>query len=109
MASARQLAEVLGDAESALETINVLGNPFIGAEGWSILQEAAHAGSVKSLCGLSARQTTVDFSRLKLGLSDYTMLAAEFTCEFFRGVDRIDLGDALGPVVATLLSSEALA
>ena len=70
----------------------MLGNPFIGAEGWSILQEAAHAGSVKSLCGLSAGQTAVDFSRLKLGLSDYTMLAAEFTCEVFRGVDRIDLG-----------------
>ena len=89
--SAAELSKIFSDATAEIVSVNCLANQF-GEEGLATLLTAIEGTSVRSLCGLTEGQTTVDFSGQNLSPIDCKILAAEYGFRgFIAAVESIDL------------------
>eukprot|EP01047_Picozoa_sp_COSAG01_P022104 COSAG01_NODE_1303_length_10815_cov_14.897938_8_plen_1330_part_00 len=62
---------------AVVTSVNCLKNP-LGDDGLATLTAAVETSSVGSICGLTEGQTTVDWSKQKLGPFDCQIIAADF-------------------------------
>eukprot|EP01046_Picozoa_sp_COSAG06_P019128 COSAG06_NODE_1353_length_9753_cov_4.072405_1_plen_2318_part_10 len=94
-------------------SINCLGNTF-GAEALAALLTAIEGTSVRSLCGLTERQATADFSEKDLKPNDSKIIAAEYQFRgFISTVVELNMfgaiiGDAGAALVEAISSSSSL-
>jgi hypothetical protein len=76
---------------AVLTSVNCLKNP-LGDEGLATLVTAVEASSVGSICGLTEGQTTVDWSKQKLGPFDCKMIAADFGIRrFSAAIEKVNV------------------